>query len=90
MATCRDSLPGQNFPSRPPAGESGGLADSRHRLPAHARSAREAHREWIEAKMHLGRDAMAIYQELVYRFGFAQRYNNVKRFCRALRARARA
>ena len=30
---------------------------------------------------------MAIYQELVDRFGFARRYNSVKRFCRALRAR---
>ncbi len=30
---------------------------------------------------------MAIYQELVDRFGFAQRYNSVKRFCRALRRR---
>jgi len=26
---------------------------------------------------------MAIYQELVDRFGFTQRYNSVKRFCRA-------
>ena len=37
--------------------------------------------------MRLGRNATAIYQELVDRFGFAQRYNSVKRFCRALRGR---
>jgi transposase len=30
---------------------------------------------------------MAIYQELVDRFGFTPRYNSVKRFCRALRTR---
>jgi len=56
-------------------------------LPAHARSACEGHREWIEAQVRLGRNATAIYQELVDRFGFTQRYNSVKRFCRALRRR---
>lgn len=87
MATGSDSLSGQIPPPRPPAGEAGGSAISRQRLPAHAHSACEAHREWIEAQVHLGRNAMAIYQELVDRFGFAQRYNSVKRFCRALRTR---
>ena len=87
MATGSDSLPGQIPPPRPPAGPAGGAAVSRQRLPAHARSACEAHREWIEAQVHLGRNAMAIYQELVDRFGFAQRYNSVKRFCRTLRRR---
>ena len=86
-ATGSEGLPGQIPPPRPPAGEAGGLAVSRQRLPAHARSACEAHREWIEAQVHLGRNATAIYQELVDRFGFAQRYNSVKRFCRALRRR---
>ena len=87
MATGSESLPGQNPPPRPPAIEVGGSAVSRQRLPAHARSACEAHRAWIEAQVHLGRNAMAIYQELVDRFGFAQRYNSVKRFCRGLRRR---
>ena len=87
MATGSDSLAGQIPPPRPPAIEAGGSAGSRQRLPAHARSACEAHREWIEAQVHLGRNAMAIYQELVDRFGFAQRYNSVKRFCRTLRRR---
>lgn len=86
-ATGSESLPGQIPPPRPPAGEAGGSAISRQRLPAHARSACEAHREWIEAQVRLGRNAMAIYQELVDRFGFAQRYNSVKRFCRGLRRR---
>ena len=86
-ATGPESLSGQIPPPRPPAGEAGGEAVCRPRLPAHARSACEAHREWIQAQVHLGRNAMAIYQELVDRFGFARRYNSVKRFCRALRAR---
>ena len=37
--------------------------------------------------MALGRNAMAIYQDLVEQHGFAHRYNSVKRFVRALRQR---
>jgi transposase len=55
------------------------------RIPKLARSACEAHREWIEAQVRLGRNAMAIYQELVDTRGFSHAYNSVKRFCRALR-----
>jgi transposase len=54
-------------------------------LPAHARSACEAHRTWIEAQVRLGRNAMAIYQELVDCHDFQSRYNSVKRFCRSVR-----
>ena len=86
-ATGSESLPGQIPPPRPPAGEVGGAAGYRPKLPAHARSACEAHREWIEAQVCLGRNATAIYQELVDRYGFTRRYNSVKRFCRALRRR---
>ena len=53
--------------------------------PKLARSACEPHREWIEAQVRLGRNAVAIYQELVDERGFVQRYNSVKRFCRGLR-----
>jgi hypothetical protein len=35
----------------------------------------------------LGRNAMSIYQDLVEKFGFAHRYNSVKRFVAALKAR---
>ena len=69
-------------PPRPPA-----LESARPRLPAHARSACEPHREWIEAQVRMGRNATAIYQELVDHFGFTSRYNSVKRFCRGLRRR---
>lgn len=82
MATGSVGLPLQIPPPRPPAGEA---PISGSGLPQHARSACEAHREWIEAQVRLGRNAMAIYQELVDRFGFEQRYNSVKRFCRAVR-----
>jgi len=52
-----------------------------------ARSACEEHRAWIEQQVALGRNAQAIYQDLVERFGFGQRYNSVKRLVRALRRR---
>jgi transposase len=84
MATGSDGLPVQIPPPRPPAPEARSPPAG---LPAHARSGCEGHREWIEAQVRLGRNAMAIYQELVDRFGFTQRYNSVKRFCRALRTR---
>ena len=54
-------------------------------LPAHARSACESHRTWIETQVRLGRNATAIYQELVDGHGFQSRYNSVKRFCRSVR-----
>jgi transposase/5S rRNA maturation endonuclease (ribonuclease M5) len=67
----------QNPPPWPPASEA--------RLPKLARSACECHREWIEAQVTLGRNGMAIYQDLVELFGFAHRYNSVKRFVRHLK-----
>lgn len=50
-------------------------------------SACAAHREWIEAQVQLGRNAVSIYQDLVETRGFAHRYNSVKRFVAKLRAR---
>ena len=69
--------PGQNTPPRPPALE--------EKLPKLARSACEPHRQWIEEQVRLGRNAMAIYQDLVELFGFTHRYNSVKRFVRGLK-----
>ena len=68
---------GQNTPPRPPASDS--------KLPKHARSACEPHREWIEKQVRLGRNGTAIYQDLVERFGFTHKYNSVKRFVRGLK-----
>ncbi len=87
LATGSPSLAGQIPPPRPPAFEAATAASATLVVPAHARSACEPHREWIEAQVHLGRNAMAIYQELVDQRGFRLRYNSVKRFCRALRKR---
>ena len=79
VATGSVNQSGQNPPPRPPA--------SGKKLPKHARSACEPHREWIEEQVRLGRNAMAIYQDLVERFGFTHRYNSVKRFVRGLKTK---
>ena len=47
----------------------------------------EPHRAFIEAQLRLGRNATAIYQDLVDTHGFAGRYNSVKRFVARLRVR---
>ena len=52
-----------------------------------AASACAIHSEWITQQVALGRNAQSIYQDLVERQGFAYRYNSVKRFVRALKAR---
>lgn len=78
-ATGPDTRSGQNPPPRPPAPEA--------KIPKHARSACESYREWIEVQVRLGRNAMSIYQDLVEMFGFAHRYNSVKRFVRQLKKR---
>lgn len=75
MATGSALDADQNPPPRPPAS------------PKLASSACEVHRAWIEAQVQLGRNAQAIYQDLVERFGFEHRYNSVKRFVRGLKAR---
>jgi len=59
--------------------------EEKRTIPLHARSACEPHREWIEKQVKLGRNAVAIYQDLVERFAFTHKYNSVKRFVRGLR-----
>ena len=48
-------------------------------------SACEPHRERIEAALRVGRNAMAIWQDLVDEAGFTARYASVRRFVRQLR-----
>ena len=48
-------------------------------------SACEPYREVIELRLSLGRNAMAIWQELVDTCGFAAEYKSVNRFVRKLR-----
>ncbi len=49
-------------------------------------SACEPYREWIERAVVTGRDAVAIWRDLVDDHGFPARYASVKRFVRELRA----
>ncbi|MFZ5528271.1 MAG: IS21 family transposase [Pseudomonadota bacterium] len=74
------TLASQTAPPRPPAST---LAAN-----VTATSLCEPHRAFIEAQLRLGRNAMAIYQELVDVHGFAGRYNSVKRFVGRIRVRA--
>lgn len=54
-------------------------------IPKKARSHCEPHHDWIVGEVKKGRNAMAIYQDLVDRFGFTHRYNSVKRYVRGLK-----
>jgi hypothetical protein len=45
----------------------------------------EPHRAFIDAQLRLGRNAMAVYQDLVDMHGFDGAYNSVKRFAATLR-----
>ena len=78
-----DCIISQNPPPWPP-----GISVSKEEkraIPLHARSACEPHRGWIQDQVRLGRNAVAIYQDLVERFGFTNKYNSVKRFVRGLK-----
>ena len=50
-------------------------------------SACEPHREMIEGAISRGRNAMAIWQDLVEDHGFEHKYSSVKRFVAQLRGR---
>ena len=69
----------QTAPPRPPT--------SRPQVATSASSLCEPYRAFIEAQLRLGRNAMAIYQELVDAHAFAGRYNSVKRFVARVRVR---
>ena len=59
--------------------------DARKPDPTGSASACEPHREFIEAALSKGRNAMAIWQDLVDSHGFGEKYASVKRFVRKLR-----
>ena len=59
-------------------------AESAHRGRKPQASACAPWREWIEAQIALGRNAKAIWQELVDDHGFTADYQSVKRFVRRL------
>jgi transposase len=83
VATGSGEGNGQIPPPRPPAGSA--PAQTGRPIPRQARSQCEPHRVWIEEQVRLQRNAQAVYQDLVDRFGFSARYNSVKRFVRGLR-----
>jgi transposase len=82
VATGPDMAPADDPPPRPPAPSAGPTAA------ATSVSECEPHRGWIEAQVQLGRNAVAIYQDLVEAHGFTAASNSVKRFVAKLRARA--
>jgi transposase len=57
-------------------------------VPPVAASKCEPHRAFIDAQLRLGRNATAIYQDMVDRHGFDGAYNSVKRFAAQLRRKA--
>ena len=73
----------ENPPPRPPAFTE--IEAVKENIPAQARSACDQHRPWIEEQVGLGRNAMAIYQDMVESFAFEHRYNSVKRFVGGLK-----
>lgn len=83
VATGLEVKTDHNPPPRPPDGAESNLK----KMPKRAASECAPHREWIEKQVTLGRNAQAIYQDLVEQFAFAHKYNSVKRFCRVLKAR---
>lgn len=54
-------------------------------IPKQARSACQPHHDWIVGEVNKGRNATAIYQDLVELFSVAHRYNSVKRYVRGLK-----
>ena len=80
VASGSEGASGQTPPPRPPA-------PAAKAPPSATLSACEPQRAWIEAQVSLGRNAVAIYQDLVEGHGFTHRYNSVKRFVAKLKAR---
>ena len=69
--------------------DSGGEVEAVDSMPpddtSQSASACEPYREFIETALAKGRNAMAIWQDLVDGHGFSEKYASVKRFVRNLR-----
>jgi hypothetical protein len=63
----------------------GGNTSETLTLQAATSSLRESYREMIELGVSRGRNAMAIWQDMVSQYGFSGGYQTVKRFVRKLR-----
>jgi transposase len=90
VAAANDELTAiSEQPAKPAIEASTGPVTAREPQAASCHSARSAcdpYREFIEASLAKGRNAMAIWQDLVDDCGFAHRYASVKRYVRGLRA----
>lgn len=75
--------------STDPAGEAGPTGNVARPNRSPSASACEPYREFIEAALAKGRNAMAIWQDLVDGHGFGEKYASVKRFVRKLRGSSR-
>ena len=82
----RGATPGTPFAGAKPANES--TTDPRTGIRAGRLSASAEHEELIASRLELGRNAKAIYQDLVESHGFRASYESVKRFVRALKKSA--
>jgi transposase len=71
----------QNTPPWPPANSSA-LQSTPEVATGINHSACDPHKNWIEKQVKLGRNAMAIYQDLIEQHNFENGYNSVKRFVR--------
>jgi transposase len=71
--------------STDPGNEDGPADTAPRRDRTSSASACEPYREFIEAALAKGRNAMAIWQDLVDGHGFGEKYASVKRFVRKLR-----
>jgi len=71
--------------STDPGHENGSADEIRSPASPPSESACEPYREFIEAELAKGRNAMAIWQDLVDGHGFGEKYASVKRFVRKLR-----
>src|SRR5262252_9346193 len=76
---------GRRAPAKPAIGVTTGFIAPFSRKPSPSASACAAYRELIEEGLRRGRNAMAIWQDLVSDHGFASGYETVKRFVRKLR-----
>jgi transposase len=90
-ATANAAISGGQVSTDPPANPAispGEVSTDSAPSRAPGSSACEPHRERIEAAVRLGRNAMAIWQDLVDEVGFPARYASVRRFVRQLRRTA--
>jgi transposase len=88
-APAKPAVPVTTDPPKPAIGVTTDSRASRNQgpptHPEESASLCEPYREWIEQGLSRGRNAMAIWQDLVSDHGFAGGYQTVKRFVRKLR-----